>query len=98
MTQSNLDKEFKSQEWNETVLKTVDSIVEIANKKVVMPAHRIARFFVYTFVAIVLLVIVFILLSISSFRLLNLAMPVWASYLTIGAIFVLIGSIFWAKK
>ena len=93
MTQSNLDKEFKSQEWNETVLKTVDSIVEIANKKVVMPAHRIARFFVYTFVAIV-----FILLSISSFRLLNLAMPVWASYLTIGAIFVLIGSIFWAKK
>ena len=60
MTQSNLDKEFKSQEWNETVLKTVDSIVEIANKKVVMPAHRIARFFVYTFVAIVLLVIVFI--------------------------------------
>ena len=98
MTKTNTDNEFKSQEWNETVLKVVDTVVETANVKVVRPAHKFAKFLVYTMVALVLVVIIIIAFSISSFRLLNLAMPVWVSYMVLGAIFIAIGSILWAKK
>lgn len=98
MKKSTKDKESMPEGWNESVLNAVDTVVDKANAAVVKPAHKIAKFFVYSMVALMLILVIVIVLSIASFRVLNLAMPVWASYLSIGAVFVLIGSVFWAKK
>ena len=92
------DNSSSASEWNETVLNYVDKVVETASTKIVHPAHKLAKFFVYTILALALLVIVIIAFSISSFRVLNLAMPVWASYMLLGGVLILIGSILWAKK
>ena len=84
--------------WNETVLNTVDVIVDTATKKIVKPAHRVAKYLVYVSVAFVLLIIIAFAFSISFFKILNLVMPVWVIYMALGAVLMLIGSVFWAKK
>ncbi len=98
MKKSTKDKESMPEGWNESVLNAVDSVVDKANTMVVKPAHKVAKYFVYSMVTLVLIFVIVVVLSIASFRVLNLALPVWGSYLSIGAVFVLIGSIFWAKK
>lgn len=98
MKKSRSNDEAMPQSWNESLLNAVDSVVDKANTTLVKPAHKFAKFFVYSMVALVLILVVVIVLSIGTFRVLNLAMPVWASYMAIGAVFILIGSIFWAKK
>ena len=92
------ETDTSTQNWNESVLKVVDLVVETASTKVVKPAHKIAKFFVYTIVALVLLTIVLIAFSISFFRALNIVMPVWASYMVLGSVLLVIGGVLWAKK
>ena len=55
--------------WNETVLNTVDVIVDTATKKIVKPAHRVAKYLVYVSVAFVLLIIG--ITNLSNYRVFN---------------------------
>ena len=98
MAKPNVEHQSTTPGWNESVLNVVDKVVDGANTKIVRPAHKFAKYFVYTIVALVLIVIVLIVFSISFFRVLNLALPVWATYMSLGAVLILIGSILWAKK
>ncbi len=85
-------------EWNQTVLDTLDTVVDTATNKIVRPAHRLARVSVYGIVVATLLLIVLFFLFIAAFRATSIALPVYGSYLVWGGIFLTIGTLLWAKK
>ena len=85
-------------EWEKTVMSTIDNVVDTAQNKVVKPAHKLARFSVYGFVALVLGLVVLFLLTIAAFRATDIVLPTYAVYLVWGGIFVALGTLLWIKK
>lgn len=85
-------------DWEETVMSTIDNVVDTAQNKVVKPAHKTARYSVYGILVLVLATIVLIFLSIAAFRATELALPMYGVYLLWGGIFVAIGTLLWIKK
>lgn len=85
-------------EWSKTLLEAIDSVAEISTEKVVRPAHKAARVSVYGIVVGILVTIVVLSLVIALFRITTLAVPVYGAYLIWGAVFLIIGTLLWAKK
>lgn len=85
-------------EWDETVMSSIDKVVDTATNKVVRPAHKFARFSVYSIVIGVLITIILIFLFVSAFRATDILLPTYGTYLVWGGIFVGVGALLWVKK
>jgi len=85
-------------DWASETAETIERVVVAVRDKTVAPAEAVAKGIVYGLVAAVLLLIALMMTAIAGFRLLNLVLPVWASYLTIGGILLLVGLLLWWKR
>jgi hypothetical protein len=91
-------KETTVAQWTESVLTAIDTVVDVATKKVVKPAHTLARGSVYGIVIGLLATLILFFGVIALFRVTTLAVDVYIAYLIWGALFLIIGSVLWAKK
>lgn len=75
-------------------------LVDNVRSKTTGPLLTAAKAVVYGIVAAVIAVVALVLLSVSLMRLINVYLPggVWLSYLLVGALFVILGLLFWTKR
>lgn len=85
-------------DWASDAADTVEQVVSTVRDRTVEPAQAAARYIVYGLVAAVLVATALMMLAIAVFRLLNVVLPVWASYLVLGGILVLGGVLCWALR
>lgn len=85
-------------DWAGEAADTIERVVVAVRDKTVAPAEALAKAVVYGLVAAVLLSIALLMTAIAAFRLLNLVLPVWASYLVIGGILLLAGVLLWWQR
>ncbi|MFZ4583806.1 MAG: hypothetical protein ACOYNI_01105 [Acidimicrobiia bacterium] len=85
-------------DWASDAADAVERVVSTVRDRTVEPAQLAAKYLVYGLVAAFLVSTALTMLAIASFRLLNVVLPVWASYLVLGGILVAGGSVCWILR
>ncbi len=78
-------------DWTAQIADTIESFVTGVRDKTTAPVLTVARALVYGVVAGVFGVAIMILLTITLIRVLDIVLPIWATYLLLGGIFLLLG-------
>src|ERR1700722_12497979 len=91
-------------DWTNEVADRIESVVTTVRDKTTVPVQKVASAVVYGLVAGLLGALALILLLVGGFRLLFAYLPfhpegrrVWTTYMTLGAIFTVVGGFFWRK-
>ena len=87
-------------DWTEQVADAIDNAVSTVRDKTVVPAQKVVRAIVAGLLAGVLAGVAAVLLAISAFRGLAIAVPedVWLAYLVLGGIFTVAGLFCWSRR
>ncbi|MFZ4514885.1 MAG: phage holin family protein [Acidimicrobiia bacterium] len=86
------------QDWTDKGADFVESAVTTLRDRTIVPARTAAKGLVYGTLAAFFVSLALLILAIGAFRLLNVGLPVWASYLVLGGIFVTVGALCWIKR
>ena len=81
----------------------IEAVVETVREKTTVPAQKVARAIVYGLVAAIMALLALVLIVIGLLRL-HVYLPfqpegrkVWVTYVSLGAIFVLVGALLWRR-
>jgi hypothetical protein len=85
-------------DWTTQAADAVEKAVVLVRDKTVVPAERGARYFVFGLLTAFFGLAAFFLVSILLFRVLVIGVPVWAAWLIIGGIFILLGGFCWTLR
>jgi len=85
-------------DWTTAAADTVERVVTTVRDRTVVPAHKVARAVVYGLLAGFFVITALLLLAIMVFRLLSIALPVWAAWLIVGGISVIGGAFCWSRR
>jgi len=85
-------------DWTTQAADAVEKGVILVRDKTVVPAERGARYFVFGLLTAFFALSAFFLVSILVFRVLVIVVPVWAAWLIIGGIFILLGGFCWTLR
>ena len=87
-------------DWTTDAADAIERAVALARDRTVRPAHSFTRAVTYGLFAALLIIAATILLITGLFRALTVAYQgeVWASWLTLGGIFVVLGGLLWARR
>ncbi|HEX4489854.1 MAG TPA: hypothetical protein VH914_01495 [Acidimicrobiia bacterium] len=87
-------------DWTTEAVDTIEKVVGAVRERTVVPAHRFTRVVVYGMFAAFAVVTALVLLVLGAFRggVLVAQGEVWAVWLVLGGIFVVLGLFFWAKR
>ncbi len=87
-------------DWTTDAADAIDRAVALARDKTVEPARAVAKAVTYGLLAALLVIPAVVLLIAGMFRALTELYQgeVWASWLTLGGIFVAVGGFLWAKR
>lgn len=86
------------QDWTDQGADIVENVVVTIRDKTIVPARTAAKGLVYGLLAGCFISLALLILAIGAFRLLNVGLPVWASYLVLGGIFTTVGTLCWLKR
>ena len=85
-------------DWTEQAADAVEKAVVLVRDKTVVPAQQGTKVVVYGFLTAFFALTAFMLVTILLFRVLVIAVPVWAAWLIIGGIFLLAGAFCWSRR
>ena len=87
-------------DWTTDAADAIENAVSLVRDRTVEPARTASKYVVYGLLAVLLVLPAVILLTIAVFRALTEIYQgeVWASWLTLGAIFLAFGAFMWAKR
>jgi hypothetical protein len=85
-------------DWTTQAADAVEKGVFLVRDKAVEPAERGARMFVFGLLTAFFAFTAFLLVSIMVFRVLVIFLPVWAAWLILGGIFVIVGAFCWTLR
>jgi hypothetical protein len=85
-------------DWTTEAADTVERVVTTVRDRTVVPAQKVARAVVYGLLAGFFVITALLLLAIMVFRLLSIALPVWAAWLIVGGISVIGGAFCWSRR
>jgi hypothetical protein len=85
-------------DWTSDAADTVERVVTTVRDRTVVPVQAAARAVVYGLLAAFFIITALLLLAIMVFRLLSIALPVWAAWLIVGGISVIAGGFCWSRR
>jgi hypothetical protein len=86
-------------DWTTDAVDTLENIVATVRDKTVVPAQNVTRAVVFGLLVAFFVLTAVLMLAIALFRVLVvLTGEVWASYLILGGIFVLVGAFVWTLR
>lgn len=94
------DQNPDGRDWAVEIVDSLENIIAVVRGKTTAPALKIVRIAVYALMAAGLGIATLLLLTIGAVRALDSYLPgeVWAAYLVLGTIFVLVGFALWRKR
>ncbi len=85
-------------DWTTETADTIERVVTTVRDRAVLPVQSAARAVVYGLLAAFFVMTALLLLAIMVFRLLSIALPVWAAWLIVGGISVVAGAFCWSRR
>lgn len=84
--------------WTSQAADAIEKTVSTVRDRTVEPANKAAKALVYGVFAVCCVMTALLLLTIVMFRALNYAIPVWASWMVLGGIFIIVGLFLWSRR
>lgn len=84
--------------WTVQAADAIEKTVTTVRDRTVEPAQRAAKAIVFGVLAACCVMTALLLLAIVSFRVLSLAIPVWATWMVLGGIFIAGGLFLWSRR
>ncbi len=84
--------------WTNQAADAIEKTVVTVRDRTVEPANKAAKALVYGVFALCCALTAFLLLSIVMFRALTYVLPVWASWVVLGGIFIGAGLFLWSRR
>ena len=84
--------------WTTQAADAIEKTVATVRDRTVEPAERAAKAVVLGVLAGCCVLTALLLVAIVTFRLLTLAMPVWAAWMVMGGIFIGLGLFCWSRR
>lgn len=84
--------------WTSQAADAIEKTVSTVRDRTVEPANKAAKALVYGVFAVCCVITALLLLTIVTFRALNYAIPVWASWMVLGGIFIIVGLFLWSRR
>ena len=78
-------------EWSDTAVETIEKVVVGIREKAVVPAERASRMIVFGLFVTILLLTALTLLLVGLHRLLDVGLPIWATWFVEGIILAIAG-------
>ena len=85
-------------DWTTQAADAVEKAVVLVRDKTVVPAQQGAKAVVYGFLTAFFALTAFMLVTILTFRVLVIVVPVWAAWLIVGGIFLIAGGFCWSRR
>jgi hypothetical protein len=87
-------------DWTTDAADAIERSVSMVREKTVTPAYSATRYIVYGLLAVLVGAPAAILAVIGLFRVLVIVWQgyVWAAWMTLGGIFLVLGAFFWSKR
>ena len=85
-------------DWTTQAADTIEKTVVAVRDRTVEPAQRAANAVVYGTLAACCVFTALLLLAVALFRVLTLAVPVWAAWMILGGIFIAGGVFCWTRR
>ncbi len=85
-------------DWTGQAADRMEQVVATVRARTVVPARSASQVVVFGLLAAFFVITAAVLLTILVFRLLCLALPIWAAWLVLGGIFVAGGAFCWAIR
>jgi hypothetical protein len=85
-------------DWTGQAADRIEQVVTTVRDRTVVPARSASQVVVFGLLAAFFVITAAVLLTILLFRLLCLALPIWAAWLVLGGIFVAGGAFCWAIR
>ncbi len=85
-------------DWSGQAADRIEQVVATVRDRTVVPARAASQVIVFGLLASFFVGAAAVLLTILAFRLLSLALPIWAAWLVLGGIFVAGGAFCWAIR
>ena len=84
--------------WTVQAADAIEKTVVAVRDRTVAPAQKAARAIVYGVLAGCCVLVAVLLLAIVGFRVITLAVPVWATWMLLGGIFIAAGLLCWSRR
>jgi hypothetical protein len=85
-------------DWTTQAADAVEKGVVLVRDKTVVPAQQGVKVVVYGFLTAFFAFTAFMLVTILTFRVLVIVVPVWAAWMIVGGIFVIAGGFCWTRR
>jgi hypothetical protein len=85
-------------DWTGQAADRIEQVVGTVRDRTVVPARSASQVIVFGLLAAFFVGTAAVLLTILLFRLLSLALPIWAAWLVLGGIFVVAGAFCWTIR
>jgi hypothetical protein len=85
-------------DWTGQAADRIEQVVATVRDRTVVPARSASQVLIYALLAAFFVGTAAVLVTILVFRLLCLALPIWAAWLVLGGIFVAAGAFCWAIR
>jgi hypothetical protein len=85
-------------DWTSQAADAVEKAVVLVRDKTVVPAQQGVKAVVYGLLTAFFALTAFFLVTVLLFRVLDIFLPVWASWMIVGGIFLLAGAFCWTRR
>ena len=84
--------------WTNQAADAIEKAVATVRDRTVEPAQRAAKVVVFGTLAVCCVITATLLLAIAGFKVLNYVMPIWATWMVLGGIFIAGGLFCWTRR
>ena len=84
--------------WTVQAADAIEKTVVAVRDRTVAPAQKAARAIIYGVLAGCCVLVAVLLLAIVGFRVITLGVPVWATWMVLGGIFIAAGLLCWSRR
>ena len=85
-------------DWTIQAADAIEKTVSAVRDRTVEPAQRAAKAVVFGVLAACCVMTALLLIAIVTFRIISLAIPVWATWMVEGGIFIGVGLFLWSRR
>ncbi len=92
------ERQASESDWASQIVDGLEGFVGTVKSKTTEPVQKAAKYAVFGFMAIGVIIMAFLLLTILAIRVLDIFVPVWAAYLLLGGMFSVLGLLVWSRR
>jgi hypothetical protein len=92
------ERDASESDWATQIVDGLEGFVGTVKSKTTEPVQKVAKYAVFGFMGVGVLLMMMLICTIMLVRLLDWFLPVWAAYVVLGGMFSVLGLLVWSRR